>query len=37
MLYRLKRTLEQFITGDIILYENDLDEIENSIDSHKRQ
>jgi hypothetical protein len=36
MLYRLKRTLEQFIAGDIILYENDLDEIENSIDSHKK-
>jgi hypothetical protein len=35
MLYRLKKTLEQFIAGDIILYENDLDEIENSIDSHK--
>ena len=36
MLYRLKKTLEQFIAGDIILYENDLDEIENSIDSHKK-
>jgi hypothetical protein len=36
MLYRLKRTLEQFIAGDIILYEDDLDEIENSIDSHKQ-
>ena len=36
MLYRLKKTLEQFIAGDIILYENDLDDIENSIDSHKK-
>jgi len=35
MLYRLKNTLERFIAGDIILYENDLDEIENSIDSQK--
>jgi hypothetical protein len=35
LLYRLKKTLEQFIAGDIILYEDDLDEIENSIDSHK--
>ena len=35
MLYRMKKTLEQFIAGDIILYEDDLDEIENSIDSRK--
>ncbi|MCL1960156.1 MAG: hypothetical protein FWF68_11220 [Spirochaetes bacterium] len=35
LLYKLKKTLEQFIAGDIILYEDDLDEIENSIDSHK--
>jgi len=34
-LYRMKETLEQFIAGDIILYEEDLDEIEDSIDSHK--
>jgi len=37
MLYKLKKTLEQFIAGDIILYENDLDDIENSIDSHKKR
>jgi len=36
MLYRLKRTLEQFIAGDIILYENDLDEIEDSIEGYKK-
>jgi hypothetical protein len=35
-LYKMKRTLEQFIAGDIILYEEDLDEIEGSIDSHKK-
>jgi len=37
LLYKLKKTLEQFIAGDIILYENDLDEIEDSIDSHKKR
>ena len=35
MLYRLKKTLEQFIAGDRILYEEDLDDIENSIDGYK--
>jgi hypothetical protein len=35
-LYSMKSTLEKFIAGDIILYEEDLNAIENSIESQKK-